>query len=71
MPDRRPNRWQAARDAHLAGLRTQTSAAATSRAGWSFPVTRALRWLVVLVLVLVAYAWGPALVDALVVWWLS
>lgn len=71
MSDRRPNRWQAARDAHLAGMRTQTHAAASNRAGWSFPVTRALRWLAVLVLALVVYAYGPAMLDVLLAWWFS
>lgn len=58
---RRPNRWEAARDPWAARRRADAGPKlhkpATHGATWSFPVVRALKWLAVLVLVLVALDW--------------
>lgn len=62
--NRKPNRWNAARDAHDAAMRCPPHRTPYRRPAYSLPVTRVLRWMVGAVVIAAAYSFAAPYVRA-------
>ena len=56
---RKPNRWNAARDAHDAAMRCPPHRTPYRRPTYSLPATRVLRWMVWVVVAAAAFHYLP------------